>query len=297
MTKHLTLVLLILCGGLCVVNASPRASPRALGVDPLGLQRFTFSEPHMGTTARIVLYAPDEAAAKKAAKAAFARIAELNKILSDYDPDSELMRLCKHAGGDAVPVSVDLFRVLQEAEKYAKLSDGAFDVSIGPVVRLWRKARRTREMPNAAAIKAALDQIDYRKIRLDPKGRTVRLLLMGMLLDLGGIAKGYAADAALAVLRQHGITQALVALGGDIAVGEPPPGSAGWRIGIAPLQDSGRAAAALPAAEERGRLDGGRRAPVRSRSTASATRTSSTRRPASAWSAGAARPWWRRMRR
>jgi thiamine biosynthesis lipoprotein len=224
MAKHLLLFLLILGSGLCAFAGE-------------SLQRFTFTEKHMGTSARIVLYAPDQASAKEAAAAAFARIAELNKIMSDYDPDSELMRLCKHAGGEAAPVSIDLFRVLQEAEKYALLSDGDFDVSIGPVVRLWRKARRTGAMPSAATIKQALEKVDYRKIRLDPKGRIVRLLLMGMLLDLGGIAKGYAADAALAVLRQHGITRALVALGGDIAVGDAPPGKTGWTIGIAPLRN------------------------------------------------------------
>jgi FAD:protein FMN transferase len=223
MAKHLSLFLLILPAALCGMGA--RAGS--------GLERHTFTEPHMGTMVRIVLYAPDEAAAKRAAAAAFARIAELNKIMSDYDPDSELMRLCKSGGGT---VSVDLFQVLQEAEKYGRLSDGAFDISIGPVVRLWRKARKTGVMPSADAVKQALERVDYRKIRLDPRSRTVRLLLMGMLLDLGGIAKGYAADAALAVLRQHGITRALVALGGDIAIGDPPPGAAGWRIGVAPLK-------------------------------------------------------------
>src|SRR5947209_20450463 len=158
MAKHLAFFLLILCGGLCAVNAIAGQS----------LERFTFTEPHMGTTARIVLYAPDAATAKTAADAAFARIAELNKILSDYDPDSELMRLCKHAGGEPVAVSVDLFRVLAEAERFAKLSDGAFDVSIGPVVRLWRTARKTGVMPSAEAIKDALERVDYRQLRLQP---------------------------------------------------------------------------------------------------------------------------------
>ncbi len=204
---------------------------------PTNLTRYTFTEPHMGTTFRIVLYAPDEATAQKAAKAAFARVAELNAIMSDYRPDSELMKLCEKAGGPPVEVSVDLFEVLKKAEEFARLTDGAFDVSISPVVRLWRKARRTREMPKAEEIKKALALVDYRKIKLDAKGRTVQLLLMGMLLDLGGIAKGYAADAALAVLRQHGITRALVAAGGDIAVGDPPPDKPGWKVGIAPLKN------------------------------------------------------------
>ena len=228
MLKHLILSLLILFAGLLGVNA---VQPRKLG-------RFEFIEPHMGTTFRIVLYAGDEATANKAAKAAFARVAELNAIMSDYQPTSELMKLCEKAGGPPVPVSVDLFEVLQKSQEFAKLTDGAFDVSISPVVRLWRKARRTREMPKAEEIKKALELVDYRKIKLDANGRTVQLLLMGMLLDLGGIAKGYAADAALAVLRQHGITRALVAAGGDIAVGDAPPDAPAWKVGIAHLKNA-----------------------------------------------------------
>ncbi len=110
-------------------------------------------------------------------------------------------------------------------------------MTISPVVRLSRKARRTGIMPKAAEIKKALELVDYRRIRLEAKGHTVRLLLVGMLLDLGGIAKGYAADAALEVLRRHGLPHALVALGGDIAAGDPPPEAPGWKVGIAPLQD------------------------------------------------------------
>lgn len=229
MLKHVIISLLILLCGLAGVNA----------LQPAKLQRFEFTEPHMGTTFRIVLYAKDEATAKKAVKAAFARVAELNAIMSDYQPTSELMKLCEKAGGPPVEVSVDLFDILKKSEEVSKLTDGAFDVSIGPVVRLWRKARRSRELPKAEDIKKALQLVDYRNIKLDAKGRTVQLLLMGMMLDLGGIAKGYAADAALAVLRQHGITRALVAAGGDIAVGDPPPDAPAWKIGIAPLKNPG----------------------------------------------------------
>jgi thiamine biosynthesis lipoprotein len=227
MGKHVLISVLIIFAGFWAVNATGGPA----------LKRFTFSEPHMGTLFSLILYAPDEATAQKAAKEAFARIEELNAIMSDYKADSELMKLCQHAGGDPVPVGEDLFKVLQASQEVARLSDGAFDVSISPVVRLWRKARRTKKMPDAQEIKKALELVDYRKIRLTPKGRTVQLLLYGMLLDLGGIAKGYAADAALEVLRRHGITRALVAAGGDIAVGDPPEGADGWKIGIAPLKD------------------------------------------------------------
>ncbi len=227
MLKHVTISLLILLCGLVGVNALPQRP----------LTRYTFTEPHMGTTFRIVLYAPDEATANKAAKAAFARVAELNSIMSDYQPTSELMELCAKAGGPPIEVSADLFTVLQKADEFAKLTDGGLDVSVGPIVRLWRKARRTREMPKAEEIKKALELVDFRKIKLDAQRRTVQLLIVGMLLDLGSIAKGYAADAVLAILRQHGITRALVAAGGDIAVGDAPPDAPGWKVGIAPLKN------------------------------------------------------------
>src|ERR1700686_4105123 len=107
MAKHLTISLLILAGGLAGVNA----------LHPPELQRYVFTEPHMGTTFRIVLYAENEATAKKAVKAAFARIAELNAIMSDYQPTSELMKLCEKAGGAPVPVSVDLFEILRKSEE------------------------------------------------------------------------------------------------------------------------------------------------------------------------------------
>jgi thiamine biosynthesis lipoprotein len=229
MGKHLILSLLIFLAGFWVVNA----------LEEKGLERFTFQEPHMGTQFRLVLYAKDKATAEKVARAAFARVAELNRIMSDYLEDSELMQLCKKAGGEPVEVSKDLFQVLQEADRISKLSGGAFDVSIAPVVKLWRKARRTGKLPETEELKKALALVDYRQIKLHPEGRRVQLMLVGMLLDLGGIGKGYAADAFLEVLRQHGIRSALVAAGGDITVSEAPPDAKGWKVGIAPLEPGG----------------------------------------------------------
>ncbi|HYT87300.1 MAG TPA: FAD:protein FMN transferase [Gemmataceae bacterium] len=200
-------------------------------------KRYQFSEPHMGTLFRITLYAADEETAKRAAKAAFARAAELDRIMSDYKQTSELMQLCKKAGGPPVRVSEDLFTVLSRAQEVAKLTDGALDVTVGPIVRMWRRARRTREMPDPAELKKALALVGYDKIRLNAKDRTVQLLVMGMLLDLGAIAKGYAAQMLLELLRRQGISRALVAAGGDIAAGDPPPGEKGWKVGIAPLED------------------------------------------------------------
>lgn len=204
------------------------------------LARHEFVQPHMGTTFRIVVYARGADEARQAADAAFARVAELDAILSDYRRDSELTELCRRAGGPPVPIGPDLFRVLSAARDWAVRSDGAFDPTIGPVVRLWRRARRIGEMPDAAALSRARGLVGYAKLVLDPRGRSASLADPGMLLDLGGIAKGYAADEAQAVLRRHGIDRALVAAGGDVVVSEAPPGRRGWTVAVAvpaPLAD------------------------------------------------------------
>lgn len=201
------------------------------------LVRYHFIQPHMGTQFQITLYAPDERVAAAAAQAAFHRVAELNAILSDYLPDSELMRLCRQAGQGQVPVSKELFAVLRQGQEVSRRSDGAFDVTVGPVVRLWRRARRTQQLPDPKQLAAARALVGYQMVYLDEQTQTVRLEKPGMLLDLGGIAKGYAADESLATLKRHDVDRALVAAGGDIAVSGPPPDAAGWRVGIAPLGD------------------------------------------------------------
>jgi thiamine biosynthesis lipoprotein len=211
-------------------------APPGPGAEPK-LTRHTFTEPHMGTAYKIIVYAPDEATAKKAAAAAFARVAELDGIMSDYKPASELMKLCDKAGGDPVKVSDDLWTVLERAQAVAKRSDGAFDVTVGPIVRLWRLARKTRQIPDAEDLARAKALVGYDKVTLDPREHTVRLAKKGMRLDLGGIAKGYAADQALVVLKKHGLARALVAAGGDIAVGDAPADADAWTVGIAPVED------------------------------------------------------------
>jgi thiamine biosynthesis lipoprotein len=204
--------------------------------DAQDLQRYEFSEPQMGLPFRIVLYASDKPSAEAGARAAFGRIQQLNAILSDYEDDSELSRLSRTAGsGQAVRVSDELWFVLKRAQKLAEQTDGAFDVTVGPVVSLWRKARREKKLPDPARLAQALEAVGYQKMRLDSRHHTVRLLVPRMRLDLGAIAKGYAADEALKVLCRRGITRALVAGGGDMALGDSPPGKKGWRIEIAPL--------------------------------------------------------------
>jgi thiamine biosynthesis lipoprotein len=200
------------------------------------LKRFGFNSTHMGTMFQITLYAPDEASARTAAQAAFVRVAALDEIMSDYQADSELMRLCDEPPGQPVRVSTDLFDILEQSQHFSELCNGAFDVTVGPFVRLWRLARKKKVLPTPAELSTAAASVGYRKYDLDRKKQTVTLLVPNMRLDLGGIAKGYAAEEALAVLKGRGLPRALVAASGDIAVGYPPPGQRGWKVAIAGME-------------------------------------------------------------
>jgi thiamine biosynthesis lipoprotein len=216
---------------LCIVCLlTPAAAGE--GITP---RRFSFAENHMGTRFAVTVYAKDEAAAKKAAKEAFARVVELNATMSDYLSTSELMRLCAKAGGGPVKVSDDLFRVLSRAQEVSRESDGAFEVTVGPVVRLWRLARRTGMLPDPKRLEDARALVGWRLVELDEKARTVTLRKKGMQLDLGGIGKGFAADEMLKVFRRHGLPSVLIAAGGDVTAGDAPPGKPGWTVAIAPV--------------------------------------------------------------
>jgi thiamine biosynthesis lipoprotein len=202
------------------------------------LQRFEAVEPHMGTLVRITLYAAGEPAATAAFRAAFDRIRALDRILSDYQPDSELNRLTTTAVRRPVGVSEDLFAVLAASQALAEATGGAFDVTQGPVIRLWREARRTEHLPDAAALEQAAARNGFRKLHLNADGRSVTLDVAGMALDVGAIGKGYAASEAVEVLTASGIHSALVAISGDLAFSAAPPGRRGWRVGVHSLDES-----------------------------------------------------------
>ena len=200
------------------------------------LTRYEAAERHMGVDFEIVLYAPDEPTADHAFRSAFVRIEQLDGILSDYDSASELSRLNRTAPSDVpVKVSDDLWTVLSRAQQLSRQTEGAFDVTAGPLTKLWRRARRQKVLPAADKLAEAFHAVGHMHLRLDAQQRTVQLLRPQMRLDLGGIGKGYAADAALAGLRGRGIARAMVDGSGDLAIGDPPPGERGWKIGIARL--------------------------------------------------------------
>ncbi len=193
---------------------------------------FQFSKPEMGTVFHIRLYAGDKAAAQRAADAAFTRIEDINQIASDYLPESELSRFNKAPANEAIPISTDLFALLQKSNETAKMTDGAFDITCTYAVQNWRRAKRQKKLPAPEQTAHAIAMTDWRALMLDPMKRTATKTLEGLLLDLGGIGKGYAANEALLVLKLRGITRALVAGSGDIAIGDPPPGKEGWDVAL-----------------------------------------------------------------
>jgi len=206
-------------------------------------ERFAFDRPEMGVLFRIVVHADDMAAVEKAADDAFEHIRSLNAIMSDYDDDSELVQLTRHTAEEfdktgAAPwikVSDDLFSVLESSKRFAEQSDGAFDITVAPVVRLWRRARRIREPPKPEQLAKARELVGNDLWELDKKMQSVRLKKKGVRFDLGGIAKGYAVDQAFEILQASGFDTVLVDAGGDMRVGKAPPG--GWKIGVPESKD------------------------------------------------------------
>ena len=191
----------------------------------VGAERYQASEPHMGSVVSITLYAENSDQAQQAFVAGFKRIAQLNRILSDYDPGSELSHACE--GRNASP---ELIQVVTHAQKLAEETGGAFDITVGPLTGLWRAARKAKKMPAESDIAQARERSGYQKLTV--KDGALRCATSGMRLDAGGIAKGYAADEALAAIRKTGVMSALVAVSGDLAIGDAPPGKKGWRVKV-----------------------------------------------------------------
>lgn len=214
------------------------------GTHPIGCARqprFEFTRLCMGVQTRVTIHAPDADAAAAAVVPAFARIEQAEQALSDYRPASDAMRLCDLAAqqqGEWQAIEGDLRAVLEVSLRIATATEGAFSPTIGSAVRLWRQSRQSGALPTESDRIAAVQHSDWRNIEFDDSGACVRLA-PGTRLDFGGIGKGYAAQAAINDLRERGYASSMVALGGDIVVGDAPPGRAGWRIRVIPGDTDG----------------------------------------------------------
>ena len=187
----------------------------------------------MGTDFLIVIDEDNKTLCKKASKEAFGEVLRLNHIFSDYINDSEISLLSASSyDGDFRNVSTDLFKLLRISNQVSEKTQGAFDVTLGPLSRIWRVSRFRNSMPNKQKLLQAQKRVGFKKIKFHPNEKKVALQTPGMILDMGGIAKGYAADRMLSVMRANGITRCLIDAGGDLVIGKPPRGKKGWRVRI-----------------------------------------------------------------
>ena len=187
----------------------------------------------MGTFSRVAVIAGSERAARKCVEAAFEVQRRIEELMSYQREDSELSRINREAADKPVPVNPLTFEVLQKSVHFSKLSDGAFDVTVGPLMDLWKAAGETNEPPTEEALAEARGKVGYEKLILDEKTMTVRFAVKGMRVDLGGIGKGYAVDKSVEAMKKQGAMGGMVDLGGNIrCFGQPPRGQEYWRVGL-----------------------------------------------------------------
>ena len=194
--------------------------------------RYTYSMQKMGSPFNLVIYADTKQIADSAAQESFKLVDSINIVCSDYDSSAELYKLQFAAVGKPIKVSSMLMELLCTSSQAYKDADGSFDITVGPLSRLWRNARKSQIFPTATAINEARKSIGFNKVQLDSNAQKITFLQPNMQLDMGAIAKGYAADKVLALLKSFGITNALVDAGGDMVAFGMPPQKKGWTIGI-----------------------------------------------------------------
>ncbi|MEP7277637.1 MAG: FAD:protein FMN transferase [Bacteroidota bacterium] len=197
-------------------------------------KRFSFSRPKMGSPFTIIFYATDSTEAKAVVEGCFGLVDSLVAIFSDYADSSELNRLCARAGSNGRPFACSpaLFDILLQSKYAWEKSGGQFDITLGPVTRLWRRARKEKQFPSPALVQEKLARTGFAKMVLNPDAHTVRLLQTGMQLDLGGIAQGYIAQQTMQYLQYRHIHNALVDASGDIVCSGMPPGTGGWTVAV-----------------------------------------------------------------
>jgi thiamine biosynthesis lipoprotein len=210
-------------------------------------QWFVRDEAIMGTAIHVELWCGDAVVGHAAADAVIQEMHRIDRAMSPYKPDSELSRVNREAFATPVPVSHEMFTLLQRAAHFSELSDGAFDITYAAVGQLYDY--RAGTLPTRDAIARARQAVGHRQLRLDADARSVRFAREGMRIDLGGFAKGHAVDTSVALLREFGISHAIVSAGGDSRVigdrrGRPwsvavrDPRRADAIVAVLPLEDT-----------------------------------------------------------
>jgi thiamine biosynthesis lipoprotein ApbE len=196
------------------------------------MQTLTLGRHLMGTAVEIEVNHPDLPIARNAIEAGLQRMTDVDHLMSTFRSDSEIGLVNRLAATRAVSVGEETFGVLMQAKDIALVSGGALDVTVHPLVQLWRRTTQRGRLPSTREIEAALSVIDHSGLSIDSNNRRVRLQQPGMGIDLGGIAKGYAVDVAAQALKQRGVNSGLINAGGDLRVIGRNRDEGVWRIGV-----------------------------------------------------------------
>jgi len=196
----------------------------------------------MGTGFSIVAYGEDRGRLQSAVAQGLEEARRLDEMLSNYKPDSEWSQMNRQAADRPFPASTELFELLSACVEYSRASEGAFDISVGPLMKLWGFYKGTGHLPHRAEVRGALSLVGYRNILLDASNHWVRFAKKGVELDPGGIGKGYAVDRIAQILKDQGVQRALVSGGGSsiYAIGAPP-NEPGWKVDIKNPRDPSKA--------------------------------------------------------
>ena len=209
------------------------SAARPAGNGPRTLHRYEASRMSMASAYAIVAYGEDASALPRILEAAFDEVDRIDRLMSHYQPESPLSRLNREASHGPVPVDAELFAFIAESLRYSRESEGAFDITVGPLMKTWGFFRGGGRLPSPAEIEDVRARVGYAHVRLDPEARTICFDRPGIELDLGGIAKGYAVDRVVALLRREGVAAALVSAGGSTIYGlGAPPGRDGWDVTV-----------------------------------------------------------------
>ena len=205
----------------------------------------------MGSTTAIIAYGEDAAQVRAAISDALAEAVRLDATLSNYKPQSEWSHVNALAAQEPVRISTELFQLLTACQEYSRESEGTFDISVGPLMKVWGFYKAEGHLADRSKVLKVLDSVGYKNIVLDSDSQTVRFAKPGVELDPGGIAKGYAVDRMVDVLRREGIRAALVSSGGSsiYALGAPPRNE-GWRIDLKDPRNSSKVAETLTLRDE-----------------------------------------------
>src|SRR5260370_30869835 len=193
----------------------------------------------MGSTYSVAVYGENRQKLQVAVAQALEEARRLDEMLSNYRPESEWSQVNRLAAEKPVQISEELFQLLAACVEYSRQSEGTFDITVGPLMKVWGFYKGTGHLPHRAEVRGALEKVGYRNILLDEKTLTVRFAQSGVEMDPGGIGKGYAVDRMVDILKQNGIRSALLsAAGSSIYALGAPPGESGWKVSIKDPKDT-----------------------------------------------------------